>query len=453
MKIFLGLTEVSGYYSHLKKGFDELGVYAVHVPLQAHRFRYDEEVPSHFFVKWARYCVTKRVSLQNPNAVQKLFWFASVALTRLVLFVWAVFTFDVFILGGGSSFFSFRELPLLRLLGKKVIYTFFGTDARPAYLDGFFTPDQIGFKWPLPRAADRPSAGNDEARRRIMAEAQLAATLKRKAGVRAAERYANAVICGPSFAQFMTRDFINFFIIGIPLNIDTPACAEIRAAARRPRILHAPSQNEGKGTALIRRAIANLEQKGIDVEYVEISDRPNEEVIGEIRRCDFVIDQVYSDTPIAGFATEAAFHGKPAIVGSYYSDLIKEQMVEELIPPSLFCHPDALERSIETLASDINFRRELGERAAVFVRNKWRAKEVAARYLRLIRGDIPEVWKFSAQRVSYVHGVGLSEDRMKSHVQSLISLHGVKSLQLADKPELEQRLVALACQESARNAH
>ena len=452
MKIFLGLTEVSGYYSHLKKGFDELGVYAVHVPLQAHRFRYDEAVPFHFFLKWARYCVTKRVSLRNPNAIQKLVWFTSVALTRLMLFGWAVITFDVFILGGGSSFFSFRELPLLRLLGKKVIYTFFGTDARPAYLDGFFTPDQIGSGWPPPGAANGPCAGNDEARRRIMAEAQLAATIRRKAAVRAAERYANAVICGPSFAQFMTRDFINFFVVGIPLNIDTPATAEIRASARRPRILHAPSQSEGKGTAVIRRAIANLEQKGLDLDYVEISGRSNEEVIDEIRRCDFVIDQVYSDTPMAGFATEAAFHCKPAIVGSYYSDQIKVQMREELIPPSLFCHPDALERSIATLASDIDFRRELGERAAVFVSSKWRAKEVAARYLRLIRGDIPETWKFSVRQVSYVHGVGLSEDRMKSYVQSLISLYGVKSLQLADNPELEQRLVALACQESARHA-
>lgn len=444
MKIFIGLTEVSGYYSNLTKGFSELGFQAVHVPLQAHRFKYDEAAPSDMFVRWVRYCVRKRVSLSESSRFRAFFWLFLVAVTRLLLFTWAVIKFDVFILGGGSSFFSFRELPLLRLLGKKIVYTFYGTDARPPYIDGFFTPDQIGMKWPPSGAMEDPSRWDEESRQRIMAEALRLETIRRKAAVSAAERYAHAVICGPSYAQFLTRDFVNFFVIGFPQDIEVEAQATTRPTGQAVRILHAPSQSEGKGTAGIRRAVENLKQKGLDLDYVEVSGRPNKEVIDEIARCDFVIDQLYSDTPMAGFASEAAFISKPAVIGSYYSDLVKNQMREEFIPPSLFCHPDAIEQSIHKLASDTGFRVALGARAAEFVKSRWRAKKVAERYLHLIAGDIPEEWKFSPRQVTYVHGVGISEDRIKSNVKLLISRYGVRSLQLGDNPRLERLLVTLA---------
>ena len=54
--------------------------------------------------------------------------------------------------------------------------------------------------------------------------------------------------------------------------------------------------------------------EGLPLEYVEIVGQPNDIVLAEIARSAFVIDQLYSDTPMAGFAAEAARLGKPAIV-------------------------------------------------------------------------------------------------------------------------------------------
>ncbi|HRS98142.1 MAG TPA: hypothetical protein P5040_08135, partial [Smithella sp.] len=42
-RIFIGLRELSGYYHHLKKGFDQLGLESVFVNLSGHPFGYGEE--------------------------------------------------------------------------------------------------------------------------------------------------------------------------------------------------------------------------------------------------------------------------------------------------------------------------------------------------------------------------------------------------------------------------
>ena len=63
----------------------------------------------------------------------------------------------------------------------------------------------------------------------------------------------------------------------------------------------------------------------------------------------FEIDQVYCDTPMAGFATEAAWFGKPAVVGGYGFDYLKTYVPEGMWPPSKTCHPDKIENAIESL--------------------------------------------------------------------------------------------------------
>ena len=44
--------------------------------------------------------------------------------------------FDVFVFGFANTFLRLAELPLLRLLRKKVIFVLHGSDARPPYMNG-----------------------------------------------------------------------------------------------------------------------------------------------------------------------------------------------------------------------------------------------------------------------------------------------------------------------------
>ena len=72
------------------------------------------------------------------------------------------------------------------------------------------------------------------------------------------------------------------------------------------RILHAPSNPNFKGTEEIRDTIKCLKNENIDFEYIEITNASNEKVLAELNACDLVIDQLYSDTPMATLAAEAA---------------------------------------------------------------------------------------------------------------------------------------------------
>ena len=431
-RIFIGLTEVSGYYAKLKKGFDELGVHAEFFPLQAHRFRYTDEryssVPA-----FARYCVIKRIDAMHKNQIAHAFWFLMVLLSRLSLFIWAAVKFDAFLLGGGSSFFRFRELPLLRALGKKIVYTFHGTDSRPAYIDGFcesITPPQAlapGIEWP------------DEKTVRTYCRIANA----RKQNVRRVEKYANVVVNAPPQAQFHTRPFIVGLAVGLPFDL-AGAPVRYREDGGPVRALHSPSESEAKGTKEIRIAVESLQRDGVRIDYVEIRGRPNAEVLAEIDRCDFVIDQLYSDSPMAGFAAEAAFYGKPAVVGGYYCERVQDDLRETWLPPSLYCRPERIRDAILTMATDRALRLQLGLRAKEFVESNWTARQVARRYLQLIDGNFPRDWLYDPGRNRYVHGMGFPESRLRLLLRKLIERAGTEALRLTEHPELERLFVNFA---------
>lgn len=436
-RIFIGLTEVSGYYAKLKKGFDELGVHAEFFPLQAHRFQYsDDRYP--LIPAFARYCVVRRIDAMRENRLARPFWFLMVLLSRLPLFVWAALKFDAFLLGGGSSFFRFREFPLLRALGKKIIYTFHGTDSRPAYIDGFcegLTPPQA-----LPPGTDWPDEETVRSYCRI--------ALARKQTVQRVEKYANVVVNAPPQAQFHTHPFVIGLAVGLPFDL-AGAPVRYREDGGPVRALHSPSESEAKGTKEIRRAVEGLQRDGVRIDYIEIRGRPNAEVLAEIDRCDFVIDQLYSDSPMAGFAAEAAFHGKPAVVGGYYCERVQEDLHETWLPPSLYCRPERLREAIRTLAIDRALRLRLGLKAKEFVESNWTARHVAARYLLMIDGNFPKDWLYDPCRNNYVKGMGFPENQLRQLLRKLIEQAGRKALQLTEHPKLEQLFVNFASGDDA----
>lgn len=448
MRVFLGLTEVSGYYTWLEKGFRELGVDAQLVSLYQHPFGYGTQRTEPGVLKLARLAVRRRVQAldQGRSAFVRAFWLAAVTSTRTLLFLWALVRFDTFVFSCGTTFFRYRELPILRLLGKRIIHYFHGNDSRPAYIDGFcessFLPDR--------RPTDTPYVGfigegepEEETLRRTVA--YIRATEARRASVAQIERFADVVISSPSYAHFHSRSFVQRVIIGRPSVPEDAKSAPARRHGDGPvRVLHSPSVPEGKGTPRIREAIAALKSRGLNIDYVEMTGKPNREVLAEIARCDFVIDQLYSDLPIAGFSTEAAAFGKAAVIGGYYCEQIADDLQSRFIPPALFCHPDGIAEAIEKLVVDVKFRTELGDRAREFVLGNWTASKVAARFVRLIEGDIPEDWLFDPGRIRYLHGMGLSERRAKSIVAAVVRHGGPQALGLTEKPGLEQMFLEFA---------
>jgi glycosyltransferase involved in cell wall biosynthesis len=421
-RIFIGFTEIAGIYNALCQGMRDQGLEVTYIGGANHPFAYESTAQSRNIAAIYDYLRARRDLTPRRQFVAKAWWMGVVAVATLPFFCWAVCKHDVFILVFSTSFFrKNRDLPLLRLLGKRVICAIYhGGDCRPPYLNGSLTENR--------KLTDRAYARRAKAMRRQAARI---------------EKYASVVIGAPLTSQFFAKPFVNFFHLGIPRQwIDEKAAAQEKGGA--VRIVHSPSNPAAKGTALVREVIGKLSEKGYRIEFVEITGQPNAVVMEELERCDFVIDQVYSDTPMAAFATEAAAYGKPAVVGGYGWDILRKRLPADAFPPSAICHPAELETTIERLITDVSYRERLGHCAGMFVRDNWSPRMVAMQYLHLVNNEIPVSWWCDPKEIIYVHGYGSSEEKVRKVLAKLIALCGAEALQCRHHPELEKALLVFA---------
>jgi glycosyltransferase involved in cell wall biosynthesis len=414
----VGLGETAGYCALLAEGLRAAGADAHHLNLGADPMRYATETSSRL-VRLARWLGARRRSGPGPRAA----WAAVHRLVVAWLFLGAVRRYDAFILRAGDSFFALRDLPLLRRLGKRVVVIFFGSDSRPSYLNGA-----------------EIAAGQDGAR-------AAAITGAKRRMVERTERHASLIVCHPMSAQLHRRPAVAFLAMGIPRRPDERP-APPPPAGGPVRFLHAPSRAHDKGTDRIRAAIEEARSAGANVDLRVVTGRPNAEVLAAIREADVVIDQPYSDTPMAARAAEAAAIGRPAIVGGYGWDALRAVEPEEHLPPTHRCHPDGLAEAIRRLADDEAYRLDLGRRARRFVEERWAPARVAERYLALLRGEIPDGWGFDPAAVGYVHGAGAHEDTVRAAVRRVLEAAGPEGLQLDGRPHLVERLLALVSGEA-----
>jgi len=422
LRIFLGPIEIAGYYTNLKLGFDELGVPSKFVNLKEHPFHYKNQRDS-TLIKVYRHFKKARTSVPKTQFLKRNFLKFFEKCSLLIIFSIALLTYDVFIFGFGKSFFPYWDLPILKGFGKKIIFVFHGSDARPPFI-----------------ANNKKKIGQD-----ITASQYSLMIKKKKRKLSKVEKYADIIISQPFISHFFEKPLVNWLRIGIPYapqKIPIPVVPTKNQESIR--ILHSPSNPEVKGTAFIRQAISNLKRKGYSISYTEIMGMPNDVVIKELQNCDFVVDQLYSDIPMAAFATEAASFGRPTIIGGYGWEKVEQLFPEHQVPPSKRCHPDEIESAIEKLILDKQHRIELGLEAKEFVQKYWNPKQVAKRYCQLINGTIPKDWLFDPQDITYLHGAGLSEQNCKRNIKVLLENRGKKAFQLNDKPKLENLLIEFA---------
>lgn len=437
MRVFLGLTEVSGFFTKLAAGLKEIGVDVVHVPLQSHSFAYAKDANYPWMARWARSAVAARAqALSSGHRFRAQLLLPYVALTRVLLFLWVLVRFDVIVLGGGSSFFNFREFPLLKLFNKKLIYTLHGTDIRPPYIDGFFDPAEY-----------RHLIGQASERAELATKTAAVAALRRKRA-RTIEENSTAVLCSPNICHFLSKPFVSFYQVGLPVRTDLSADPQ-RHKKVRPMIVHAPSQRKGKGSDFIRLIVEQLAAEGLQFDYREVTNLSNQELLGILGQASLVIDQAYSDAPVAGLAAEASALGVPVVVGGYYASKWRQYISEEVLPPVVFCRPEHMKEEIRTLLSNAALRENTGEKARQFVATYWNEASVAKRFLQVIKGA-PAHWYVNPKDVFYHEGIGLSEDAARANVRSILEGVGKEGLQLGDNLPLERSFVEFATH-AARN--
>lgn len=425
-RVFIGPVEISGIAGALAEGLRGFDLDAEAILAFAHRFKYRDDYCTWLVRIWQRIGAA-RMATARDHLLRK-------ALLLMVHSIWGWFVllrvivrYDTFIFIFGQTITNTAfELWLLKRLGRKIIFVYVGGDSRPPYMDGGLFPGSV--------TDQLPSA--------VML---LRAVRRRKRKIKLHERYADYLVNSPSTAHFHERPYINWFALGIPNALTaTSQPSQKTCMSGTVRVLHGPSHPLAKGTVEILEVLERLRRKGHSIELVKIQGMPNEVVLQELARCDFIVDQLYADTPLAAFATEAAFFGKPAIVGGYFAKGIEQYLESADIPPSLFVAPSDLESAIERLLVDAAFRLQLGEQARQFVLSHWSLTGIAKRYLQLLNDDIPSQWWCDPADVRYLRGGGLPEGRTRRLVALLLDHFGPGALQVQDKPELEAALIEFA---------
>ena len=435
-KVLIGPAEVAGIAQGLQQGLAQIGIASALVLECQHPFHYAAREASSPLIKAWKWGGTQARKIPMRQFPLKALAYAWHLVLGWPVLCWAVFRYDAFVFLAGKTLTGTRfDLWLMRALRKPVVMIFLGSDSRPAYINGVSN-------------ASTAAAMQRAARRQ-----------KRRLGW--IERLATACVNAPGTAHFHEVPVINWFALGFP-RFDAASTSPVRSglapngtagglpdkagptdaddakAATLVRIVHSPSKPRVKGTAQIQAIVDRLKKRGLNLELVTLTGLTNEQVLAALRDCDLLVDQLYSDTPMAGLATEAAWLRKPALVGGYIARDMPQALRGMPVPPTRFVEPERFEAALEELVVSSSARKALASAAWHFVRTQWSCQQVATRLVCILRGDVPADWWFDPASVNYLAGCGLSEEAARERVRMLIAHAGIGALQLADKPELEQ---------------
>lgn len=427
-RVFLGVREVAGYYANLERGFATLDVPCTRLMTARHKFEYVR----------ATWLERQAIALADyyKTLNRKRFWGRSLSQAILtiekLLTAWVIWRHDIFIFGATTSLSDcltgkrkFTDLGKISRAGKTAIFVFHGSEVRPPWLNGAtkdLTPAALAVR-----------------------DARIGHYLS------LIETQCDAIVSHPPMALKQRKPFAQYLAMGVPFagpahprGASSSALAhQYRKGIDRTRILHAPSSPEFKGTAIIQETLEALQADGHLIDYIKITNMPHSAVLSELGRADLVIDQVYSDTPMAHFATEAAYFGVPTVVCGLDLPELNDHIPSDFRPPSQIGHPDDLHRLVLEMIEDPVGRRELGARAQVFVQQRWAPDAVARRFLKLACDQAPSEWfhdPTADQR--FTGGWGMSMQYWKRNVMRYFLHRGLLEDQ-TDVRAIEHQLHAL----------
>lgn len=249
---------------------------------------------------------------------------------------------------------ALRDLPLLRRLGKRIVVTFQGDDARQARVGGRL----------VAAVPERYTPELDAARRRTIA---------------AFDRYAHAIFfLNPDLADVLPEraSFLPYASVDPTAWTSTP-----EEPGRPPLVVHAPSDPRVKGTDHVLAAIGKLQADGVRLRFELLHDVGRDAVRAALERSAVVVDQLNAGW-YGGLAVEAMALGKPVIAAL---DLLDHPS----LPPELRTEVPVVDTSAETLVDQLRLlltsvdeRRRLGSAGRAFVERWHDPREVAQAVIR-----------------------------------------------------------------------
>src|ERR1700733_1018810 len=226
--------------------------------------------------------------------------------------------FDVFVFHFGSSLASesLADIPLLKKMGKAVVFYFHGCDIRQS--------EATIKKYKI-------SACNECLPQRCNRNRDLARDV--------AFKYADRIwVSTPDLLEFVPRS--ELFVQPIDLSVfpyENRGGLPTPAKTEKTRIVHAPSDRALKGTKYIIAAIEALQREGLPVELLLLEKIPHAELVGKIREADFAVDQLLFGS-YGTFSVELMAQGIPTIC--YLREDVKDIYPKDL--PLVNANPETI---------------------------------------------------------------------------------------------------------------
>lgn len=401
-RVFLGTAEIAGYYAGLKTGFEELGVPVSSFMRTPHPYDYARGQLSERVLQkiGAGYrAIPTREGRQRHPFYRHVPAFQEHLLNRIIrrhdVFIFGAMTSLDGVLTGGPRL---RDLKRLKDAGKTVICVFHGSDVRPAWLNGSFID--------------------------LSPEDLIKKTHQQLAYLREIEAHADVIVSHPPMAALQHRPFAQYLCVGIPIR--TPglqAPPRLHKPGAPLRVLHAPSKAATKGSQRVQDVIGQLISEGNAIDFQLLSGVSNQKVRQALGQADLLIDQVYSDTPMAHLATEAATQGCPTVVTGNDLENLRKMFSPQNWPPTYIGPPSALKDLVASALANHTTRNEIGEAARNFVHSYWSPKQVAENFLYLAKYGIPAKWRCDPQNHKFLGGYGMTveqRDRLMKKVEGKI---------------------------------
>lgn len=137
------------------------------------------------------------------------------------------------------------------------------------------------------------------------------------------------------------------------------------------KLVHAPSFRTAKGTEHVLKAVDDLQEEGYDVELILVENMAHNEALEQYKRADVVVDQLLLGW-YGVFAIECMALGKPVLVYirndlySYLNDM-----------PLIDTTPFKLKEDLKMLIKDASLREYIGIKARKYVEQAHSSDEIA----------------------------------------------------------------------------
>lgn len=333
-KVFLGLENIAGIFTSLKKGFEKNGITAEFFSLNEHIYGYK----------------TDKVITYSNNFLLRKF-------QKFFLLMKLLVKFDYFIFDStGSLLPGYKDIKLFRFFGKKTMVIFTGCDIR--------LPEKVAqFKW-------NPCSDCTDSYKNF-----VGCMLKTKPQkIKAIEESFDVLVSAEEAAGSLSKKYIPALF---PVNIDKFVYTGSNPG-KKLKILHAPSNPEYKGTKYILAAIDKLKTE-FDFEFRIIKDVSIEELYKEIENSDLIIDQM-----LVGFyglfSIESMAMGKPVVC--YIRPDIYEKLPTDM--PVINADPDTLYTVLKDILSAPSKLIEIGKKSREYIEQYHNAEKTAKIYYDLL---------------------------------------------------------------------